>query len=289
MLDVSSRLVGGGFVVTWTSSGQDGSSNGVYGQVFNSAGSKVDGEFRVNTYTANSQQTPSVVSLWGGGFVATWTSSGQDGSSLGVYAQVFSSAGTKVGSEFRVNTYTTGDQVNAAVAALSGGGFVVTWASDLPGGSLGYTGQIFDSAGAKVGGEFRVNTSNTSGFQTTSVIGVTGGGFVVTWDAYTQVGSTWNWNVYGQVFDSTGKKLGNEVRVNTYTSSDQFGNSLANLSGGSFVVTWVSYGQDGSSEGIYGQIFSLIVKPPNTEWSWTLVELMVSGVLNMGNLNPGPS
>jgi len=39
---------------------------------------------------------------------------------------------------------------------------------------------------------------------------------------------------------------GTEFRVNTYTSNAQSNPSVTALSGGGFVVTWMSYGQDGS-------------------------------------------
>lgn len=64
-----------------------------------------------------------------------------------------------VGTEFRVNTYTQGPQLNPSVAALAGGGFVVTWESwDQDGSYVGIYGQRYDAAGNRVGGEFRANT-----------------------------------------------------------------------------------------------------------------------------------
>jgi len=103
-------LSGDGFVVTWQSDAQDSSSYGVYGQLFNSSGNKVGTEFQVNTYTNSSQGWPSAVGLSGGGFVVTWQSGGQDGSDNGVMGSSFNSSGNKVGTEFPVNTYTTGLQ-----------------------------------------------------------------------------------------------------------------------------------------------------------------------------------
>jgi hypothetical protein len=248
-------LSGGGFVVTWNSDGQDGSSFGVYGQVFGSSGNTVGSEFRVNTYTSSYQWYPSVAGLSGGGFVVTWTSDGQDGSSYGIYGQVFDSAGNKAGSELRVNTYTTNSQWFTSVAGLSGGGFVVTWQSYYQDGSdYGVYGQVFDSYGNKVGSEFRVNTYTTGSQTYPSVSSVFAGGFVVTWSSSAQDGS--GSGVYGQVFDSYGNKVGSEFRVNTYTTSDQGLPSVAGLTGGGFVVTWDSDGQDGSVWGVYGQRFS---------------------------------
>jgi hypothetical protein len=156
-------------------------------------------EFQVNTYTENSQITPSVAALSGGGFTVTWVSDGQDGSSFGVYGQMFDNAGRKVGHEIRVNTYTTDEQSGPSVAAVAGGGFVVTWNSRGQDGSgLGVYGQVFDDAGRKVGKEFKVNTYTTGGQISPSVAAVSGGGFVVTWYSQGQDGN--GTGVYGQRF-----------------------------------------------------------------------------------------
>jgi hypothetical protein len=70
---------------------------------------RVGSEFKVNTHTENYQAQTSVSGLGGGGFVVTWESV-QDGSFQGVYGQRYSAAGARVGSEFRVNTYTASYQ-----------------------------------------------------------------------------------------------------------------------------------------------------------------------------------
>lgn len=97
-------LADGGYVVTWTSNLQDGSNYGIYAQRYSADGSLVGGEFRVNTTTANHQNAPSIAALSGGGFVVTWTSVNQDGSSSGVYGQQYGANGVPIGGEFRVNT-----------------------------------------------------------------------------------------------------------------------------------------------------------------------------------------
>ncbi|NJK35917.1 MAG: hypothetical protein HC919_13810, partial [Oscillatoriales cyanobacterium SM2_2_1] len=94
------------FVVTWQSDNQDGSGFGIYAQRFSSTGSAEGNEFRVNTYTINEQRYPAISYSPGGEFVVVWQSFGQDGSDGGLYAQRFSSTGSALGNEFRVNTYT---------------------------------------------------------------------------------------------------------------------------------------------------------------------------------------
>ena len=127
--DPSTTVLGSGeVVIAWTSTGQDGSGNGVYLQRFTSTGLKIGSETRANTTTASDQGHPQVAALKDGGFVVVWDSVGQDGSGNGVYLQRYSATGATVGGETLVNSYKTGDQQDAAVSAL-GDGFVVTWTS----------------------------------------------------------------------------------------------------------------------------------------------------------------
>ncbi|NGX41539.1 MAG: hypothetical protein KR126chlam4_01380, partial [Candidatus Anoxychlamydiales bacterium] len=80
----------GKFVVTWMSDGQDGSLNGVYGQIFNADGTKSGSEFQVNTYIRFFQREASVASLNNSKFVVSWQSLFQDDVyGWGVYGQIF--------------------------------------------------------------------------------------------------------------------------------------------------------------------------------------------------------
>jgi len=67
--------IGTDYLVVWTSLGQDGSREGVYGQFVHAGGALVGGEFRVNTTTIGQQMQPAVASDGLNQFVAVWTSS----------------------------------------------------------------------------------------------------------------------------------------------------------------------------------------------------------------------
>jgi len=257
------KLANGGFVVTWTSNGQDGDGNGVYGQRFDATGAAVGSEFRINTYTTDSQQDCSVAGLSGGGFVVTWSSYSQDGSLYGIFGQRYDSNGVAAGSEFRVNTWTNHVQNTPAVTTLSDGGFLVTWQSiNQDGDGTGVYAQRYDSTGAVVGSEFRVNTTNVGDQGSSSATELSGGGYVITWSAGNgQDGS--GYGVFAQIYDSANATVGSEFQVNTYTAGDQLldpgvgtpGPCIAALAGGGFVVTWGSDGQDGDQTGVYAQVF----------------------------------
>ena len=49
--------------------------------------------------------------------------------------------------------------------------------------------------------------------------------------------------------------FGGEFQVNTYTTGDQDFPDVAISSDGTFVIAWQSYGQDGSKDGIFAQVF----------------------------------
>lgn len=152
-------LDNGGFVVTWNSSGQDGSEYGIFARLFDANSNSVGSEFQVNSFSNDNQIKPAVTSLADGGFVITWRSLGQDANDLGVYGQKYDANGQTVGSEFQVHSFATRDQGYSAVTGLDNGGFVVTWHSlDEQGADYGVYAQRFNANGTKAGGVFQVNT-----------------------------------------------------------------------------------------------------------------------------------
>jgi hypothetical protein len=179
----------GNFCVAWVDSTQDGSGSGVFAQRFGSTGSPLGAEFRVNTYTTDTDNWPSVASDSAGTFVITWYSR-HDGSSFGIDAQRFASTGTPLGPEFRVNSYTGSAQWFSSVASDSAGNFVIVWESlDQDGDRGGVYGQRFDSAGVPLGPEFRVNSFTTDAQEEPVVASDAAGHFVVVWYSFNQEGS----------------------------------------------------------------------------------------------------
>ncbi|HYJ83924.1 MAG TPA: calcium-binding protein, partial [Allosphingosinicella sp.] len=254
-------LAGGGFVMTWTGAGDDPQApawQAIRGQLFDSAGAKVGSEFLVNTTVTGSQEDSAAAGLQGGGFVVVWSDGsglGGDSSGFGIKGQRFDSSGAKAGVEFQVNTVTQNGQTDASVAGLASGGFVVTWTNyDDP--YMDISVQLFDSAGAKVGGETVVNSA--SGFQAgnnfhPAVAALPNGGFVVTW-THSDGG-----RIMAQIFDPAGNKVGTDFAVAagapTYFPDNV---AVAALASGGFVVSWSDknpQGGDTSSYGIKAQIF----------------------------------
>ena len=117
----------GNFIVAWDSF-QDGSYRGIFARRFDSAGVSVGSEFQVNAFTINVQFTPQVA-MNSDSFFLTWGSAGQDGDVNGVFGRRFAADGTALGTEFGVNTTTSGPQGVSSIAVNEAGHAVATWAS----------------------------------------------------------------------------------------------------------------------------------------------------------------
>ncbi len=239
----------GDFIMVWESDGSAGSDlsfRSIQGQHFDSTGTPVGNEFQVNTYTTSWQARPAVVADTDGDFVVVWASygsSGSDSSGYSIQAQRFDEVGMPVGDEFQVNTYTTDNQRNPAVAADADGDFVVVWQSDGSSGSdsSGYSiqAQRFDSTGARDGQELQVNTYTTSWQSYPSVAADINGNFVVVWESEGSGGSDSSFgSVQGQRFDTAGGPVGDEFQVNTFTPGSQRFPAVAFDAAGGFVVVW---------------------------------------------------
>jgi hypothetical protein len=256
---------GGDFVAIWQSYGQDGDSDGIFGQHFTSDGVIVGSEFQVNTYTTGSQIESAVAASASGDFVVAWQSSGQDGDGYGIFAQRFASDGAVIGSEFQVNTYTTGDQQLPAAAMNAYGDFIVAWSSDgQDGDGDGIFAQRYSSSGSAQGGEFQVNTYTTSSQTDPAAALDADGDLIVTWQSFGQDGD--QYGIFAQAYDGAGSAQGTEFQVNSYTTASQ-GKAVTAIDGdGDFMITWSSDGQDGDSGGIFAQRYSSSASAQGSEF-----------------------
>jgi len=255
----------GNFVAVWRSEGQDGSAFGVFGQRYASSGAPLGPEFRVNSYTTNSQYHPSVGADSSGNFVVVWKSVAQYGAFGPIMGQRFASSGAPLGTEFRVNTNTTNGPRLPVLAADAAGNFLVVWiADDGAPGDVNLFAQRFAAAGAPLGPQFRVNTWTTFPQGDQAVAADASGTFVVVWR------SDWQDGLYGGIFGrrfaGTGAPLGPEFQVNTYAYDNQINPSVAAGSSGDFVVVWQSYTQDGSIWGVFGQRYASSGAPLGPEF-----------------------
>jgi len=168
-------------------------------------------------------------------------------------------------SDWRVNTYTQGNQNHPAVARGGDGRFVVVWQSDgQDGDGLGVFGQLYDSVGHPIGNEFQVNTF-TAGDQEKPAVAMGGDGrFVVLWKSALQDG--YQGGIYAQLYDANGDPLGDEFLVNSEVRSEQTNPAVVMGDDGRFIAVWQSWDQDGSWDGIFCQRYDANGGPVDDEF-----------------------
>jgi hypothetical protein len=253
----------GNFVVVWTSPDLGGGTD-VLGRRYDAGGAPLSGEFQVNSYTTGGQSSPRVA-MHENGFVVVWASApisgqpGQDGDEDGIFGQRYSVNGVPNGSEFPVNTHTTGEQKAPSVSTDSfSGNFNVVWESRGQDGDLGgIFGQRFTSDGSPFGGEFQVN-AHTAGDQTgPDVSGYFD--FIVVWSSEGEDGSASG--VFGHQF-SWLTPVTSDFPVNLQTAGSQTHPRVSADASyyRSFIVSWESSGQDDPADpvstGIYARRFN---------------------------------
>ncbi len=227
----------GNFVVVWL---DDNTPTWIAGQRFSADGTPAGGEFQVNTLLGDEVAKPEVAMAGDGRFVVVWyDNGGLDGSSYSVRGQRYAAAGTPVGTEMQVNSYTNGPQGWPSVAIRDDGSFVVVWIGEGTHDSNGVHGQAFGWDGLSLWGEFGINDYLIDDVHYPDVAIADNGQFVVVWAS---VGSPGN-DTSGQSIQAKCLPWGSAVpppqqQVNTYTGGDQYQSAVAVAPDGSFLVTY---------------------------------------------------
>ncbi len=148
------------FVAFVDFSGQGGVGTGLnlWGRTFNAAGVAQQAfEFPlVSGFAVGDQREPRVAVDGLSRFIVVYQDTLADGSGNAVMCRRFANDGTPLGVQFRVNTTTFSDQLEARVVAAADGSFLVTWL-DYSQGTPRVLGQRFDPSASPAGAEFQVN------------------------------------------------------------------------------------------------------------------------------------
>jgi hypothetical protein len=263
------------FVVVWASDEQDGHSFGVFGQRFSAKGSPAGSEFQVNTYITNNQTQARVACDADGDFVVTWTCHNRDHDGVGgidprntIYAQRFSSTGTKAGSELQISGSTTVHWQWPAVDMAPNGDFVVTWYGyDNPVWNYSTFVRRYAADGTPKAAELMVNDTNPTGSAEghPSVAVDQHGDFIVVWAEWSG-NTTARHDILARGFHADGSELFAEWMVNTHTieNQDEPEIALAGHGMGRFVVIWEADESAGPdlTDSTQGQLYSYTPASP---------------------------
>ncbi len=313
-------LADGSVLVVWSSYGQDGEMQGIFGRKFSAAGVPLGSEFQVNQFTDFNQKTPAIAKLSNGNVVIAWASEQQrKPQTVDIYGRIFSPAGTPLGSEFQVNSIDT-VCANPGLTALPQGGFVAVWGQkdgDESTRSWDIFARAFGNEGQPVGEVALVNTT-TYGDQIGAQITAGATKALVVWTSLLQDGS-WE-GVYGRTLDFSALPIGDEFRVNTTTVGKQMEPAVASDGVDRFLAVWTGYVAGAINFDLFGQQYSTgaavelakpgtpfvsVVGPNNLSVTWapmtglnldhyevfmddgTQPVRVSKNLLNWGGLNPG--
>jgi VCBS repeat-containing protein/parallel beta-helix repeat protein len=236
----------GNFVVTWTSTNQDGTGQSIYARRYSAAGLALGSEFLVNTTATGIQKNSTISMNSSGQFVVAWQGEGP-GDSSGVFFRRYAANGTAIDTtDKRANASSIGTQINPGVAIDGTGNIVVLWQDT----AKLYFQRILTSesdinstsgtwSNARVQIDSTLSTSDVPALAMDAA-----GNFTVAYREQTILPGIW---VRGFNANGTTKYTWFQAASGSATSP-----SMAMAADGQFILSWQNTG-DGDGTGIYAR------------------------------------
>ncbi|MFP6683649.1 MAG: hypothetical protein VB934_03015, partial [Polyangiaceae bacterium] len=250
-----------GYVMAWET-GVLPADKQIHARLFSPTGLALGSEFPLNSTADGWQTSPAIDSSNAGDFVAIWESYGQDGDVEGIFARRFAPDGTPMSIELPVNTSTDYEQFEPDIAVdrtITGdGGFAAVWTHfpNVVGQGYDVMVRCYDASNNTLGQpEQAVNTYIDNDQSSPAVVALASGPsrYIVTWASKDE--DTDNWGIFARRVSNTCVVQGDAFPVNSTTANVQSQPSITSASDGSYLISWRSLNQDGSSYGIYAQCF----------------------------------
>lgn len=262
------------FIVTWVDcrAGDDD----IFAQRFAGDGSPLGSNFKVNDDTLDyvMQYGPSVAADEYGNFVIAWDDM-RNGYWGEIWAQRFSSDGTALGANFKVNYLGATVVYGAKVACKNNGDFIITWGdaedggiyrirhhdyneneltdgvSEKKGSEPDIWAQRFSDDGTAIGENFKVNDDVGTTYQQCPAIAISEGGeFIIAWED----NRNGDWDIYFQRYTWDGTAIGDNAKVEGEVYSEfQNSASVTYDTEGIFIIAWCDK-RNGDYD-IYAQVY----------------------------------
>ncbi len=231
------------YLITWDNYLHEPYNGEIYGIIVDANGNiKVD-EFQINTTTARKQEASTLCSI-NGNYLVVWNSYEEDNESRDLFGQLLDSSGNKIGTEFQINTYTTGIQTRVGISSV-GNNYMVAWISE----EREIRAQLFNENGVKIGSERQIY-SNSVDSPNYLFIAASNSKYLIAWSSHNA--ESGEMDVHACILDNDGNTIISEFKVNDYDTSEQFAPCVAS-DGTNFMITWASNLQDGDMYGIYAK------------------------------------
>ncbi len=225
----------GNFTITWQDERNGEYIYDIYAQQYLSDGTALGDNFKVSDDIGSAWQTdPSISIDSNGDFIIVWED--ERNGNIDIYAQRYSSDGTAVESNFKVNDdISTGTQWFPSISVDGSGKFFITWQDDRNGNHDIYA-QRCSSDGTVVESNFKVNDDISTAIQWCPSISTDGSGnFIITW----QDERNGNYDIYAQRYSSDGIAQGSNFKVNDDIGiGNQNNPSISTDGSGNFIIAW---------------------------------------------------
>jgi hypothetical protein len=239
----------GNFVIVWEDY-RNNNNGDIYFQRYNSTGLPLETNIQViNDVDTAGQWHPSVAMDVTGDFVIVWDDNRND--DLDIFFQRYTSAGTTLGTNTKINNTVIGtDQYAPLIAMDEVGDFVIVWLIKYQTFTYDIYFQRYTSNGLPLGVNTKVNEQAGLASYTSFSIDASGN-FVVVWSD----SRNGNLDIYFQRYASDGTPLGINTKVNDDTGNNfQSQPSIAMDAVGDFVIVWYDYRN--AKEDIYFQRYT---------------------------------
>jgi hypothetical protein len=216
----------GDVAVAWQTASITGGPHSYYVSFYSSSGAALGRPVNFSNTGYDPGPISSIAGDSAGHFMVAWQNINTNGSVTGIDGQVFDAHGNALTSAFAVSSVQSNAEVlwHPAVAADSGGGFVVLWMDDrgfsYQGPIGGIDGQRYDAAGNAVGAAFVVYANTDSYWdaheQSLHVASDGAGNLVAVWSHYTghmEASSPVFKGILGQRFTDQGVLQGSVFHV----------------------------------------------------------------------------
>lgn len=256
LLDTSPQittLADGGYIVTWQGNTSDGQTVDIFLQRFDAAGTQVSDD-RLQGMPGQADNLPQITALPDGGYVVTWQGATSDGQGWDIFVRQFDAAGTQVADARLQGIAGSTDDLASQVAALSDGGYVVTWTqASSADQSSEIQVQQFDAAGNQVANAILRGMDGLLQDNTQQITALEDGGYVVTWQGQTSDGQ--RTDIFLRQFDAAGNEIADARLTALAGSRNDIGPQIAALGDGGYVVVWRGPDPAGLTADVYLQQF----------------------------------
>ena len=228
-------LPGGGFIVAW----QDSANNGdIYAQRFDVAGGLAGSEFRVNTQFVNAEYAPGIAVAPDGSFVIHWQSQVGGFASVTARAARYDAAGTRIGGDLFVDSTNNSYFYEADWLAISPTQYLLAYST----GGYQLLGRIVDFANVNpLGTPFVLNDpiDQLGSPANISLVRLADGNFAAAWmNFFANPPYSYAFGAEARVFDASGTPVSGVTTIEPYGSLLLNTLSLGALATGGFVAGW---------------------------------------------------